>query len=47
MLLAKLKTRGLSNDALSLMCSYLKNGKQGVVIRSSAGTRNKVVAVVP
>ena len=38
LLLAKLKAYDFSRDALTLMCSYLKNAKQKVVINNSANT---------
>ena len=47
MLLAKLKACGLSKDALTLMCSYLRNCKQKAVINNSASTTQTVIAGVP
>ena len=37
-LLAKLKVYGFSKHALTVMCSYLKNRKQRIVINNSART---------
>ena len=36
-----------SKDVLTLMCSYLKNRKQKVVINNSASTTQTVIARVP
>ena len=47
LLLAKLRAYGFSREALSLMCSYLKNCKQKVVINNSASTTKTVIAGVP
>ena len=47
LLLAKLKAYGFSREALTLMCSYLKNRKQKVVINNSASTTKTVIAGVP
>ena len=47
LLLAKLKAYGFSREALSLMCSYLKNCKQKVVINNSVSTTKTVIAGVP
>ena len=47
LLLAKLKAYGFSREALTLMCSYLKNRKQKVVINNSASTTQTVIAGVP
>ena len=38
LLLAKLKSHGFSKDVLTIMCSYLKNCEQRVVINNSAST---------
>ena len=46
LLLAKLKAYGFSKDALTLMCSYLKDRKQNVVINNSASTTQTVIAGV-
>ena len=46
LLLAKLKAYGFSKDALTLMCSYLKDRKQNVVINNSATTTQTVIAGV-
>ena len=45
LLLAKRKAYGSSKNALTLMCNYLKNSKQKVVINNS--TTKAVVAGVP
>ena len=47
LLLAKLKAYCFSREALTLICSYLKNRKQKVVINNSASTTQTVVAGVP
>ena len=47
LLLAKLKAYGFSREALTLLCSYLKNRKQKVVINNSASTTQTVIAGVP
>ena len=47
LLLAKLKAYGFSREALTLMCIYLKNRKQNVVINNSASTTQTVIAGVP
>ena len=47
LLLAKLKAYGFSREALTLMCSYLTNRKQKVVINNSASTTQTVIAGVP
>ena len=47
LLLAKLKAYGFSREALTLMCSYLKNRKQKVVINNSASRTQTVIAGVP
>ena len=46
LLLAKLKAYGFSKDTLTLMCSYLKDRKQNVVINNSATTTQTVIAGV-
>ena len=46
-LLAKLKVYGFSKQALSFMCSYLKNKKQRVQIKNKFSSLNKVIAGVP
>ena len=43
LLLAKLKGYGFSIDALTLMCSYLNNRKQKVVINNSTSTTQTVM----
>ena len=43
LLLAKLKAYGFSRKALTLMCSYLKNRRQKVVINNSASTTQTVL----
>ena len=45
--LAKLKAYDFSKDALTLICSYLKNRKQKVLINSSASTTQAVISGVP
>ena len=47
LLLLKLKAYGFSEDALTLMCTYLKNQKQRVVINKSASITETVIAGVP
>lgn len=47
LLLLKLKAYGFSEDALTLMCTYLKNQKQRVVINNSASITETVIAGVP
>ena len=47
LLLTKLKTYGFSKDELALMCSYLQNRKQKVIINNSANTAETAVAGVP
>ena len=47
LLLAKIKAYGFSKDALSLVCSYLKNHKRKVVINNSASTTQTVITGVP
>ena len=47
LVLAKLKAHGFFKDTLTLMCSYLKNRKQKVVINNSASTTQTVIARVP
>ena len=47
LLLAKLKAYGFSREALALMCSYLKNRKQKVVINNSASTIQTFIAGIP
>ena len=44
---AKLKAYGFSKDELTLMCSYLQNRKQKVVINNSASTAQTVIAGIP
>ena len=44
---AKLKAYGFSKDTLILICSYLKNRKQKVVINNSTSTSQTVIAGVP
>ena len=47
LLLLKLKAYGFSEDALTLMCTYLKNQKQRVVINNSASITETVIVGVP
>ena len=47
LLLQKLKAYGFSDDALTLMCTYLKNQKQRVVINNSASITETVIVGVP
>ena len=47
LLLAKLRTYGLSKEALSFMCSYLKNKRQRVQTNNKFCSLNKVMAGVP
>ena len=47
LLLLKLKAYGFSEYALTLMCTYLKNQKQRVVINNSASITETVIAGVP
>ena len=47
LLLTKLKTYGFSKDELALICSYLQNRKQMVIINNSANTAETAVAGVP
>ena len=46
LLLAKLKTYGFSKQALSFMCSYLKNKRQRVQTNNKFCSLNKVIAGV-
>ena len=41
---AKLEAYGFSKDPLTLICNYLKNCKQKVVINNSASTTQTVIA---
>ena len=47
LLLAKLKAYGFSKQALSFMCSYLKNRKRGVQIKNKFSSLKAVIAGVP
>ena len=47
LLLQKLKAYGFSDDALTLMCTYLKSQKQRVVINNSASITETVIVGVP
>ena len=47
LLLAKSKTYGFSNNALNLMCSYLKNRKKGTQINNNLSSEQNVIAGVP
>ena len=47
LLLAKLKTYGFAENALKLMCSYLKDWRQAVQINNNFSSYKKVQAGVP
>ena len=47
LLLAKLKAYGFSKQALSFMCSYLKNRRQRVQINNKFSGLKEVIAGVP
>ena len=47
LLLAKLRAYGFSNNALNLMCSYLKNRKQRRQINNNFSSEKKIIARVP
>ena len=47
LLLAKLKAYGFSKQALSFMCSYLKNRRQRVQISNNFSSLKEVKAGVP
>ena len=47
LLLAKLKAYGFSKQALSFMCSYLKNRRQRVQINNKFTSLKEVIAGVP
>ena len=47
LLLAKLKAYGFSKQALILMCSYLKNGRQRVQINNKFSSFKEIIAGVP
>ena len=47
LLLAKLKAYGFSKQALSFMCSYLKNRRQRVQINNKFSSLKEVIARVP
>ena len=47
LVLAKLKTYGFSKQALSFMCSYLKNRRQRVQINNKFSSLKEVIAGVP
>ena len=47
LLLAKLKANGFSNQALSLLQSFLSNRFQGSIINGSFSSWNEVIAGVP
>ena len=47
LLLAKLKAYGFSKQALSFMCSYLKNTRQRVQINNKFSSLKEVIAGVP
>ena len=46
LLLAKLKAYGFSKQALSVMCSYLKNKRQRVQIHNKFSSLKEVIAEV-
>ena len=46
-ILAKLKAYGFSKEALSFMCSYLKNRRQRVQINNKFSSLKEVIAGVP
>ena len=46
-LLAKLKAYGFSKQALSFVCSYLKNRRQRVQINNKFSSLKEVIAGVP
>ena len=47
LLLAKLRAYGFSKQALSFMCSYLKNIRQRVQINKKSNSLKEVIAEVP
>ena len=47
LLLAKLRAYGFSNNALNLMCSYLKNRKQRTQINNNFSSEKNIIAGVP
>ena len=47
LLLAKLKAYAFSKQALSLRCSYLKNGRQRVQINNKFSSFKEIIAGVP
>ena len=47
LLLAKLRAYGFSNNALNLMCSYLKNRKQRTQINNNFTSEKNIIAGVP
>ena len=47
LLLANLKAYGFSNQALSFMCSYLKNKRQRAQINNKFSSLKEVIAAVP
>ena len=47
LLLAKLRAYGFSNNALNLMCSYLKNRKQRTQINNNFSSEKHIIAGVP
>ena len=44
LLLAKLRAYGFSNNALSLMCSYIKNRKQRAQINNNFSSEINIIA---
>ena len=47
LLLAKLRAYGFSNNALNLMCSYLKSRKQRTQINNNFSSEKNIIARVP
>ena len=47
LLLAKLRAYGFSNNALNLMCSYVKNRKQRTQINNHFSSKKYIIAGVP
>ena len=47
LLLAKLRTYGFSNNALNMMCSYLKSRKQRTQINNNFSSEKNIIAGVP
>ena len=47
LLLAKLRAYGFSNNALNLMCSYLKNRKLRTQLNKNFSSEKNIIAGVP